>query len=260
MIRPLTKRDKTGNLYVRPHQVETQINTILTQNLSTLRNWLAVADHQAPDYLRSESLVHLIRDARRNSNDAIFNTVLPVLLVRCEAILLAKIPDNKLPNAADIREEVLGQFSELFAIDGTKEDQGDLDYFECCFNHAFRTFRIDLVRRELTYQQHFVPLDQADEVQSDSLHPRFSNIQEALQIPATQESTVLKKELLNALNSLPPNEREAVVLHYLMDYDVESIDPKKRTVATICGVTGRTIRNRLSRAVAKLSKNYKEEL
>lgn len=255
MVRPLTKRDKTGNLYVRPHQVEAQINTILTQNSSTLRSCLAVADHQAPDYLHSESLVHLIREARRNSNDAIFNTALPVLLDRCKAILSAKIPDAELPNAADIREEVLGQFSELFAIDGTKEDRGDLDYFECRFNHAFRAFRIDLVRRELTYRQHFVPLpDQADDVQSDSLQSSFANIQEAFQTPATQESTVLLKELLNALNSLPPDEHKAVVLHYLMDYDVESIDPKKRTVATICGVTGRTIRNRLSRAAAKLSK------
>jgi DNA-directed RNA polymerase specialized sigma24 family protein len=44
-----------------------------------------------------------------------------------------------------------------------------------------------------------------------------------------------------------------------MGYDVESEDETKQTAATICGVTGRTIFNRLTRAAEKLSQ-FKEEL
>jgi DNA-directed RNA polymerase specialized sigma24 family protein len=56
---------------------------------------------------------------------------------------------------------------------------------------------------------------------------------------------------------LPPDERRAVELCHILGYDEESEDPNKRTAATICGVTGRTIRNRLKRAAARLS-SYKE--
>jgi DNA-directed RNA polymerase specialized sigma24 family protein len=43
-----------------------------------------------------------------------------------------------------------------------------------------------------------------------------------------------------------------------MGYAEEADDPATRTAATICGVTGRTIRNRLTRAAAKLSR-FKED-
>ena len=43
----------------------------------------------------------------------------------------------------------------------------------------------------------------------------------------------------------------------LMGFKEESEDPRERTAATLCDVTGRTIRNRLRRALAKLS-NLKE--
>jgi len=48
-----------------------------------------------------------------------------------------------------------------------------------------------------------------------------------------------------------------VELCHVLGYDEESENPDKRTAATICGVTGRTIRNRLKRAAARLS-SYKE--
>ena len=62
-----------------------------------------------------------------------------------------------------------------------------------------------------------------------------------------------------AINALPEDERKAVILVHVMGYDEESDDPDKVTAATICGCTGRTIRNRLTRAAKKLS-TLKEEL
>ena len=46
MARLLTKRNSAGNLYVRPNQVEAQINEVLSQNPATLRHRLAVGDPQ----------------------------------------------------------------------------------------------------------------------------------------------------------------------------------------------------------------------
>ena len=257
MVRPLTKHDKTGNLYIRPHRVETQINTILSQSPATLRHHLAIADPQSPDYLHSECLVHIIRDARRNSDDDRLKAAFPVLVVRCEAILRAKIPDNALPTAADVREEVLGQFGELFVTDGTEENRDHLDCFECRFNLAFRAFYIDLVRSEKARRKQrrkqLVPLLD-DGIEPSHPHKEIpTRLIEALRSQETAENSVLLREIYEAIDTLPDDERKAVILCHVMGHKIESNNPDETTAATICNVTGRTIHNRLSRAAEKLS-------
>ena len=282
MVRPLTKHDKTGNLYIRPHRVEAQINTILSQGPAPLRHHLAIADPQSPDYLHSECLVHIIRDARRNSDKAILNAAFPVLLARCKVILLAKIPDTALRTAVDVREEVLGQFSELFATDGTEENRDYLDCFECRFNLAFRAFYIDLVRSEKARLKQLVPLpDYADDIEHSRPYKEIpTRLIEALRRQEAAEDSVLlrevyeaidtlpdderkaailcrvmeyKREVYEAIDTLPDDERKAVILCHVMEYKIESNNPDETTAATICNVTGRTIHNRLSRAAEKLS-------
>lgn len=257
--RPLTKRDSARNLYVRPKRIEAQINEILSQDLATLKPRLAVTDNQLPDYLLSECLVYLIRDSRRNNDDAILNAVFPILLTRCEKILLAKIRDTEHSNAAYVREEVLGQFGELFATDGTEENCDDLDYFECRFNQAFRTFYIDLIRSESTRLKRFVSLsDQA--AQSNSHEEIPDQVIEAVQSPNTVENAVIQRELREAIDTLTDDERRAVNLYYVEGYKIESKNPAEETVATICNVSGRTIRNRLAKAIAKLSSLLNKEV
>ena len=253
MARPLTKRDSTGNLYVRSPQVEAQIDEILSQSPATLQHRLAVRDSQASDYLSYECLVHLAR-VLRYDNEAMANAVLSALISRCEAILLSKIPDNKLATAADVREEVIGQFGELFATDGTEDNRDDLDYFECRFNQAFSTFCIDLVRSEIARLKRFESLpDQADDTEPSPHKEIPARLIEALQSQETAESAVLLSEIYAAIDALPDDERKAVTLYHVMGYKIESKDPDEVTAATICKVSGRTIRNRLSRAAEKLS-------
>ena len=253
MVRPLTKRSSEGVPYIRPPQVEAQINEVFSQSPATLRRRLTIADTRSPEYLCSECLVHLIRDARRNGDEPRTNAVISVLLSRCEANLLSSIPDNKLPTAADVREEVLGQFSELFATDGTEENRDDLDHFECRFNQAFSTFRIDLVRSEIARLKRFEPLpDQVDDIEFP--HKEIpTRLIEALRSQETAESAVLLREIYEAIDTLPGDEWAAVTLCHVMDYKIESNNPRESTAATICNVSGRTIRNRLSRAAEKLS-------
>ena len=255
MARPLTKCDLDGALYTRPQVVEDEIDGVLGQDSTTLRRRLAVAERRSTGYLSSECLVHLIREARRRGDQARISAVVAVLLSRLEANLLVKIPDGLLPNAADLREEVLCQFSELFATDGSEENPNDLDYFECRFNRAFRTFRIDLVRSEVARLKHVAPVpSQADDMEPDAYEDVFARVSDAFRSDPSQQSARFLNELWEAINALPPDECKAVVLCHMLGYKEESRFPGEATAATICKVEGRTIRYRLKRAAAKLSR------
>ena len=130
MARSLTKRDTAGTLYTRPSAIERAVDNALALNPGALQQRVSVIDRQSPEYLASECLIHLIRDAKRRSDKAVTNMLVQVLLTRCEAILRAKIPDSEMPSAADLREEVLGEFAMLYwRLTGRARTPDELDYF-----------------------------------------------------------------------------------------------------------------------------------
>lgn len=253
MARPLTKLTKTGTLYTRPAPVEANIDEASAQDLPTLSRRAQVTEPDSSDYLRSECLVHLIRDSIRRGDSAMQSTLLPILLGRCEANLRAKVP-RSVANADHLHDEVLSEFALILAKGGSTEDEGELDYYECKFNHAFRTLRISVLRREQSNTDGVVPLLGNAGEPDDELARR---VVEALQSPATQADGLMLDELLDAL---PPEERKAVVLRFVMGHDIESTDKKQPTVAKICGVSGRTIGKRLERARERFSQLKREDL
>ena len=259
MVRPLTKCSKEGVRYVRPQAVETAIEVALQEDPATLRKRLLVTDKALPDYLSSECLVHLIRDGLRRKDDERMDRALQVLLGRCELNLRTKIV-NSLPNADHLREEVLSEFSELLASDGTGERPDDLDFYECKFNAAFQAFRIDAVNRELKRLHSIAEPPSPEDEREPSAYEEaaLAPLSSALQTPA-QHRSLFRKEVIEAIKALPLDERKALVLCHVYGYKVESTDQDDVTVATLCKCSGRTIRNRLSRAAARLSQ-FKEDI
>ena len=241
MVRRLTKCRRDAVRYVRPQAIETEIEIALQQDPATLQERLLITDSALPNHLSSECLVHLIRDALRRRDDERLNRALPVLLRRCEAILRTKIA-NSLQGADQLREEVLSEFSELLASDGAGKRPDELDFYECRFNAAFNALRIDAVRPELKRMKRTAePPGPNDEREPDA-HAEDASVR-LFKAIRTRE----------AIGALPPDERKALVLCHMYGYKVESANPDEVTVATLCKCTGRTIRNRLSRAASRLS-------
>ena len=264
MARPLTKRKADGTLYKRPRSIEQQIDGALTLDPKTAIARAEVGDESNPSYLSCECLVHLIRDANRRKDEDLRNRLLTLLFQRCERVLETTIPDGRKANAAHLRDEVLGRFGELVANDCGGGDDGVLDYYECRFNRAFKTLRLTLLRSERNATKHHVELpaeNREDTLVSDDA--RMAWLSRAFATPATQDESLERRELLQnlcvALDTLATDERAAVVLHFLIGFDIESVDPNKATVATICGVTGRTVRTRLARGLAALQHCLEEE-
>lgn len=263
MARPLTKIKTGGELYTRPVAVEAQIDEALCLSWSDLRTRLLIVDIDAPGYLRSECLVHLMREGRSSDDQQLMSAVLPVLLRRCEANLSIKVPDGAMPDAAGLRQQILEDLTDLFVADGTGDFPNELDFYECRFNKAFRALRIDAIRRHTRQRKRSITVVDLppSEVASapDADEDAFARVSEAFRVPPTQEGDVLRVRVVNAIEALPADEREALVLVHGLGYKVESEDPKEQTAATRCNCTGRTIRNRLKRAAAKLSR-FKEDL
>ena len=260
MVRPLTKCRKSGEVYTRQKNVEDEIGEAVALEQAALKQRLQIPNREDPDYLSSECLVHLIRAEIRSDNQGRIDLVLPRLLSRCEAALRAKISDDEFPNAESLREEILSQFSEMLASDGTGENPDELDFYEIRFNQAFRTFRIDRVKAELKRMKNLQeppepPMEEGEENYDDVL----ARLSREFRVPATQENAVFRRQLWKAIEALPSDEREAVILCHVLGYKAESQDPSQVTAATLCNCSGRSIRNRLAHAAAKL-KPFREEL
>ena len=66
------------------------------------------------------------------------------------------------------------------------------------------------------------------------------------------DSRVASKEVMRGLRQLSPEQRDALILSMLKDIPVEDRLRSQATVAKICGVTGRTIRNRIRDGLEKI--------
>lgn len=263
MAQPLTKIEPDGTLYRRPAVVEAQIDAAVQLTLADLRRRLLVTDREDAAYFCSECLVHLLRRGRRAGDQALMSAVLPVLLGRCEANLLVTVPDGRMPDAASLRQEILDELTELFVLDGLAENPNELDYYECRFNKAFRTLRIDGVRGAARRRKEIVdvaPLPQSEaKSERDAYENAFARVSDAFKVFPTQEWDAFREPFLKAIEALPPDERDSVILVHVLGYKEESEDPDEETAATRCNCTGRTIRNRLTRAAGKLAR-FKEDL
>lgn len=253
MTRPLTKKDKDGNLYIRPVAIEKAIDAAMNQDLAVLQERAQVVDDKSPQYLPTECLVHIIRHAKRDGDERTMSALLPWLLARCEAVLLKRIPDSR-PSGAEIREDILGEFSLLFAEDGSGKSPDELDFYECRFNRAFRFFRIGFLRSVSARTEPLERFPEQDEIGlSAEDEERVSPLPEALRSGPTQLQGASYSEVMNAVNALPPDERKAIILCCVLGLKEESNDPSEATASKLCGVTPRTIRNRLNKAAQKLS-------
>ena len=237
---------------------EAQIDQVICLSRSDLQTRLLIVDRDAPDYLCSECLVHLVREGRRSGDQQLMSAVLPVLLRRCEVNLLVKVPD-----AASLRQEILENLTDRFVTDGTGDFPDELDFYECRFNKAFRALRIDAVRRDVRRRKRSIAVVnlRPSEAASapDAYADAFARVSETFRVLPTQEWDVFREQFVKAIEALPADECEAVILVHVFGYKEESEDPEEETAATRCNCTGRTIRNRLTRAAAKLSR-FKEDL
>jgi hypothetical protein len=235
MAHQLKKKKKNGDTYTRPVTVEANIDGALDQPIAVIRGRL-VKSEADPEFMMPECVVHLLRHALEHNDEERAAVLYEFLMRRVERILTNHIPDGCIRDAEEVRLEVIHELNALLAAQSES-----LDFYEVAFHLALRNLYVQKVR---SARKRPAPTSLEDQ-------------EEAADFVGSRLDADLSLDLVAALRSLPQEEREAILL-VECGYEVESNDPQKTTVATICGVTGRTIRARLERAKAKLAKILKD--
>ena len=161
---------------------------------------------------------------------------------------------GSLPDAEGIRQSVLDGISIVLARGVAKAATDELDFYECNFFRAFRA----------PEQEHCE--DRAQKAEAGIRNPKQGRDRRPwdrsvgvgdrgiAEPGGVGESDELLDEVKRVLT---PDELNAVVLCRVLKVKEESKNPEEITAARLCNCTGRTLRNRLRRADAKLSR-FKE--
>lgn len=257
MVVPLAKKyEATGCPYLRRPEVEQEIEALLKEPPAVWKQRAAIGSPKLSGYLSSECLTYLFREAERRQETAVRDQILSCLLERCSRILENKISDG-LRHAEDLRHEILTDFVELCLTE--HPPGGNLDYYEVNFNAAFKRLRAGKIRTALVKNGREAPLSEIEgfneETPCDDI---YAALTKAAYIASEQEIALMRKRVWEAINQLPPEERDAVALK-MAGYQIESKDPRVPTISSKCKCDPRTVRNRLDRAHAKLAEALKEE-
>jgi hypothetical protein len=255
MVRALTKKTKQGVLYTRRPEIEQLLAQAICQAPSMLRERATVSDQSDPRYLPSEALVHLTRSALRAQDEVTAGVLIDCLGRRSMRNLTHTVRPSNLFDADEVRHEVQRKLYDLFADELEDPAKDTLDYYEAQFNGAFAKLRADAIRAVLRHSARFVASTPAsaaiegddDDGASDASERADESPDRDLLLQAESQ------DFLRRVQALPPEESEAV-LWKLVGYKTESIDPAETTVATLCGVSGRVTRTRLSSARARLKR------
>ena len=238
MAKPLTTIHSNGRRYTRRPAIEHSIDGAIGQPLDVIQRRLGVRSESEPDFLPSESLVHLLRDAFERNSSELAKILHARLMSRVERIVRYQL--RRRSDVDHICGAVMHDINERLAPRDERQltRARTLDYYEVNFNDALRKLYLTKLR---------AAGDDKEEVEL------IEGIQKTDLNLTQQEDSVLKMDLADAIDSLPPKERRAFLLVERNDLDVESIDPTALTAAKICNTTGKSIRNWRNAAKKKLA-------
>lgn len=231
--------------YKRPAEVDAQIALVVPMDHTALKSLLRNRGPGDAAFIRSETLVYLIREGLRTGNRRISNIALEALLKRCFDVLRRKISSAYVERET-LCEDIVGELIVLFAKDAAGKQTG-LDYYECKFNHAFSGLRIDMLRTEnvrikpigdMPKPRNIDPKDVNDET--------YAKLTKALHSPSNQEETLMLSQVGKIIDQLPSDQRDAVILCRVMGYT-------KAAAGKRCQCDEGTIRYRLKCADKELA-------
>lgn len=257
-VRSLTRvRKDNGAAYVREKSVEGQICALCAIGERSRQRWLLqAAGRDSAERLQEETLVYFLREYERRGESDIAWHIAEGLSERVSGHVARKLARWRLtPEESDdcARDLFAALWEALFSHEAPAEFW-EVRFWVCLDRRLWNLVE----KRQAVRDNELRPGDASSEdADGDSAADEVSAFGRLVDSGAGPETLAEHKE---ALALLTENERLAVYLCRVEGLPEESEDPQRVTAAKILGVTGRSVRNYLRRAEAKLREWQQGEL
>jgi DNA-directed RNA polymerase specialized sigma24 family protein len=254
LANPLTRLTRTGEPYVRPPEVQAELDELLGANAVEQLARAKVADKTSTAYVRDECLVYLIQQAALGDDAERYNTLAALLLKRIVRGIQRKlrvlgVADD---DVADLEKEVV-----LVMITAILEGPPG-EYFQVRFRSALyrRIVKVyDAYARQRRRTKHDQSLDATASNSSQGEGDDDSSLGALIEGPddvaAEVERRLLVPEALAAITD--PRHRKAFVLYHYHGWQIESSDSAEPTLSRLFARTPRMVRNWLGTADRQLA-------
>lgn len=240
-ITPLTHKRRDQRVYFRREEVTLQLEELSKTPEEVLARRIRIEQEDENESIKSESLVFLYRHYMYTELAGDIFTTLSLRIRRLVFQFRVRFAQPEVDFddfLQSMNEEVLGKISD-------PSDAGD--YAQVSFGPFVLGIAGNVLRK----------LERENKIKrvTDSLEESFDGTDEAPPKinPVASDLSADKRLLIaEAINSMEEPHRTAWLLHHKEGYQIESNDPGETTVATLIGVTGRTVRNRLKEAERQL--------
>lgn len=242
-IPPLTRvSTHSRKVFQRSARAEDHIRRAMSLSRGELFGAIKIrrqADHKA--FICEEALAFLIRHYHRLDDRRMVERLFGALHPRCIPVLLANVRGFPPDLREDIAQEVLLQLQKLLLAEGDRSDFAQVRFWK-----YLRLLRLTACGRMRDY------LSPANVLGADAL--------EDVAMPGLSPEKVAI--LSRYLARLPKNESKAFIMRYQWGLPIGGDGPDEAgdlTIASHFGVSGRTVRTWLKRAVNTLRNCYKDD-
>lgn len=246
-LRPLTRtRRDTGAVYHREAEVDRQAREF--SRLPERSRRLALTDSYIPNdprRPREETLVYFLREYARRGDEETAWRIAEALIDRIAGHVQRKLARWRLPadQAEDCMQDLTAALCEAVFDCGPQAEFWEVRFWVCLDRRLWSLVE----KRQATIDAEIRPGDEREDDDGpsggDGIFARLAD-----ESPGPEAMA----ERREALALLTENERLSVYLRFIEGLPEESEDPERESVARILGVTGRSVRNYLRRAEAKL--------
>lgn len=255
LAKPLTRSTKAGTPYVRPPEVEAQLEELLHASADEQLARAKTTDENSPQYVAHECLVYLVREAALADDSERYHAFAAALLKRVTRGIERKL--RALGVADDDVEDV---YQEVVCAMMTAILEGSAgEYFQVRFRSAlYRQLvkRCDQYarrrrRRSRNEQSLDAPAESSDGGDGEDAATFGELLESGEDVAADVERRLLIPEALQAITN--PQHRKAFVLHHYYGWQIESADPAEPSLSQLFDRTPRMVRNWLGTADRQLA-------
>lgn len=255
-VRPLRRTRKADNTpYTREKDVEAQIGELCQMSPRLRARRLEDAGSGAMAWtdarrLREETLVYFLRESVRGNDEALAGKIAEILVDRVSAHVARKIGAWRLgPGEADdcVRDLFAQMFAQLYDLEPSAEFW-EVRFWLCLDRRLYNLLELKQAVRDNEIRAGDQTIGDGADDESGTIDRLIGQLTDT---GASPEATAERRELLELLTE---NERGALYYVFVAGLPEESDDPAKQSAAKMLGVTGRSVRNYLTRAKEKISK------